>query len=112
MDNIKTFISQQWSLAARDWLKSLFYAVIVPILLQLQSVLDNGGFEQIDVKLFLQVALSAAVAHILRKLVEPSKEIIVKDISNEEAEALKASSSGGNNPPPSGDATHPKVPKK
>lgn len=91
---MKTFISKQFTLEARDWLKSLFYAVIVPVLLQVQSLLENNGLS-FDWTLLAQVALSAAVAHIIRKFTEKSKVITVKPLGD------------GNTPPPIGDPTHP-----
>lgn len=93
---MKTFISKQFTLVARDWLKSLFYAVIVPVLLQVQSLLEEGGLS-FDWSLLGQVALSAAVAHIIRKFTEPSKVVTVKPLN------------GGNTPPPIGDPTHPNI---
>lgn len=123
--NIKTIVSKQWSLEARDWLKSLFYAVIVPVLLQVQAVLDSGSLS-INWILLSQVALSAAVAHIIRKLTQRNKLVTVQDIkkdqvsiaekvaeiANEEGEPpmLLSSKDDPVDPPPLGDPTHPKKP--
>lgn len=91
---MKTFISKQWTLEARDRLKSLYYAVIVPVLLQVQSVLESGSLS-FNWELLVQVAISSALAHIIRKLTEKSKVITVKPLANDRT------------PPPIGDPTHP-----
>lgn len=110
MDNIKTFLSRQWQLGARDWFISLFYAIIVPVLLQVQSVLDSGSIN-FNWVLIGQVALSAGVAHILRKLTNKTKVVTVQHIDKEEipeAEYLVAKANKDKDtPPPIGDPTHP-----
>lgn len=110
MDNIKSFLQKQWSLGARDWLKSLLYAVVVPVLLQVQSFLDNQELT-FNWILLGQVALSAGVAHILRKLTERTKVVTVQHIDKEEipkAEYLVAKANKDKDtPPPIGDPTHP-----
>ena len=131
MDNIKTFLQKQWTVGARDWLKSLLYAITVPVLLQVQSVLDNGSLN-FNWQLLGQVALSAAVAHILRKLTDRTKVVTVQHIEKEQiptAEILVARANIDkeppppisdpthpqrlySDPPPVGDPTHPVKPKK
>lgn len=91
----KIIISKQFSLVARDWLKSLFYAIIVPVLLKVQELIDGEKLE-FDWRLLGMVALSAGVAHILRKITEPSKVIEVNYLKDKK------------DPPPIGDPTHPK----
>lgn len=127
--NIKSIVSKQFSLEARDWLKSLFYAVIVPVLLQVQSVLHQGDLN-LNWVLLGQVALSAVVAHLLRKFTEPSKLINVQKIDNEKVPVAEyfanqanqaqdtppviaevvAQGNPSTDPPPNQDPTHP--PKK
>lgn len=110
MENITSFLQKQWSLGARDWLKSLFYAILVPVLLQVQSVLESGSLKM-NWELLIQVGLSAAVAHIIRKLAERDKvvtvEFINKDqVANAEYQVAKANKKK-ETPPPLGDPTHP-----
>lgn len=122
MNNIKTTLKKGWTLEARDWLKSLFYAVIVPVLLQVQSVLDSGSLS-INWTLIAQVALSAAIAHLIRKLTERNKVVTVQKVGKDQADEAEAIVALANDakvmprllstdPPPLGDPTHPKKPKK
>lgn len=137
---MKTILQKQWSTTARDRLKSLFYAMVVPVLLQIQVLLEKGELHW-DLKMLGQVAISAAVAHILRKLLEKDKLITIQNVNKEQlpiAEVVAATAneekqapapleetevtinSGngtpqpgggpGDVPPPIGDPTHP--PKK
>lgn len=89
--------SKQWSLAARDFVKSLFYAVIVPVFTIAQYVVDKYLLDASisNEKLILFTAISAALAHLIRKFSEQSKVVTVQPYN------------GDGNPPPMGDPTHP-----
>jgi hypothetical protein len=105
---MEKYISKQWSVNARDFIKSLFYGAAVPVLVELQNFLANGDLENIDWKLLLKIAVGAIVAHIIRKLTEPTKEVQITKLS--EHGGTNDFTNGGDrtNPPPMGDPTHPK----
>lgn len=112
MEKIK-YISKQWSLTARDWLKSLFYGAIVPSLVTIQGVIEAGGINDLNWSLIAKIAIGSILAHLIRKLVEPSKEVqIVKLASNENGGNSGGDNNGGgnNNPPPLGDPLKPTKP--
>lgn len=110
MDNIKTLLQKQWTVGTRDWLKSLLYAIIVPILAQVISVVESGSLE-FDWKTLLQLGIAAGAAHILRKLTDKTKVVTVQHIEKDQipkAELLVAQANAeGDVPPPIGDPTHP-----
>lgn len=110
MDNITSLIKKQWRVSGRDGLISLFYAMIVPVLLQIQSVAESGSLD-FNWSLMGQVAVSAGIAHILRKLTEKNKVVTVQHIDKEEipeAEYLVAKANKDKGTvPPIGDPTHP-----
>lgn len=91
------YISKQWSVTLRDFLKSLYYGALVPALVAIQGVIENGVAD-LSWQLLGKIAIGSLVAHLIRKMTEPSKVIEVTKLSEE------------GNPPPMGDPTHP--PKK
>ena len=110
---MEKYISKQWSVNARDFIKSLFYGAAVPVLVELQNFLAQGDLDNIDWKLLLKIAIGAIVAHIIRKLTEPTKEVqIVKLAANENGGSNGGDNNGGgnNNPPPLGDPLKPTKP--
>lgn len=112
MEKIK-YISKQWSLTARDWLKSLFYGAIVPALVTIQGIIEAGGINDINWSLIAKVAIGSILAHLIRKLVEPTKKVEITKL----ADADDGDNNGGNvdgsgdtNPPPIGDPLKPRKP--
>lgn len=108
MEKIK-YISKQWSLTARDWLKSLFYGAIVPALVTIQGVIEAGGINDINWSLITKVAIGSILAHLIRKLVEPTKKVEITKIDNDGNDSFfNSNNNDRTNPPPVGDPTHPK----
>lgn len=109
MEKIK-YISKQWSLTARDWLKSLFYGAIVPALVTIQGIIEVGGVNDINTAFIVKVAIGSILAHLIRKLVEPSKKVEITKISEDDGNNSFSARNDNDrtNPPPVGDPTHPK----
>lgn len=101
MGKIK-YTSKQWSVTLRDFLKSLFYGAVVPALVTIQGIIEAGGFTNLNWKLILQISVGSIIAHLVRKLAEPTKEVQIVKLSTD--------GNGNTNPPPVGDPTHPKKP--
>lgn len=116
MEKIK-YISKQWSLTARDWLKSLYYGFIMPVITEILtqainyilSIFQLGSLE-VSPKQLIIIGIGAILAHISRKLAEPTKKVEITKISEEDGNDSFFNSNNNyrTNPPPVGDPTHPK----
>lgn len=106
----KTIISKQFALSARDWLKSGYYAIVVPILFEVQGLLGTVFFN-IEGKGWhenlAKIAVSAIIAHLLRKASEKTKKIDIQTFSDDLPQ-WGGDDKDKTNPPPIGDPTKPK----
>lgn len=100
MEKIR-YVAKQWTVKGRDILKSLFYGAVVPALVTIQGVIEAGGISDIDWSLIFKISLGSIIAHIIRKLTEPTKLVEVTKLSADDNDDRT-------NPPPLGDPTHPK----
>ena len=114
MEKIK-YISKQWSLTARDWLKSLYYGFIMPVITEILvqvinyilSIFQLGSLE-VSPKQLIIISFGAILAHIGRKLAEPTKKVEITKLSDDSGTDDTTDGDDRTNPPPVGDPTHPK----
>lgn len=81
-------------LTVTDFIKSLYYGALVPALVEIQSLLENG-LGSMSWSMLGKIAIGSVLAHLIRKALQKTPEAVTV-------------AKGGNNPPPMGDPTHPK----
>lgn len=75
-------------LTLTDFFKSLYYGALVPALVEIQTLLENG-LGSLNWSMLAKIAVGSVVAHLIRKVLEkPHTPIAV--------------AKGDNNPPPIG----------
>ena len=79
----------------KDFFKSLYYGALVPALVEIQTLLENG-FSSVSWSMLAKIAVGSVIAHLIRKSLEGNTAVSV----------LKSN----NNPPPIG--TDPTKPNK
>lgn len=82
-------------LTLTDFVKSLYYGALVPALVEIQMLLENG-LSSFNWAMLGKIAIGSVVAHLIRKVLEKTKADIA--VANGDIK----------NPPPMGDPTHPK----
>lgn len=84
----------------RDLINSGYYAVVIPVLVKIQELIEIDGFS-FSWRDIAAIALSALLSHIIRKSLSKPAKIEVTELSADGGD-------GPQNPPPFGDPTHPK----
>lgn len=79
----KVIISPKFTLKARDFIKGLIVSVITSVLVVAQATIDNGDLK-FDYELLTRVAISSAIAYLLKNFFSPASVTTIYD-SNDKA---------------------------
>jgi hypothetical protein len=82
-----TVTSKQFTLNARDFLRGVWMAVILPVLATIQTSISNGELT-FNWKLIGLTALGSFIAYLIKNFLSPT-EIVITPATKEQAEAVK-----------------------
>lgn len=103
MEKVK--VDKQFSLKVWDFLKGIYMAVIVPLLVTVLEVIQAGSFD-LDWESLGRIAIASIAGYLLKNVLSPTKVIVEQPSPS----TLKAAKSGDRPNPlyPPGTPIHPK----